>query len=182
MVKELGKNEILEKLNMDNLYSVYYADTQEELENYIEEELGLFLEDSGNYWRGAGEYVYNGFTNELSTLEESIDYEYEVAIYQLECYDLETKKEILEHRYNEVKEIWIINLAKEEFNMIEEENKYYDFSLYDSLYYYLKDEGFLDKLKYDGYNLDYIGDTISTILRCDGVGELYYEVYAIVVK
>lgn len=171
MVKELGNNEILEKLNMDNLYSIYYANTQEELENYIENDLGLFLEDSGNYWRGSGEYTYNGFTNALSTLESAIEYEYEGAFYNLEYYDLETKKEILEHRYNEVKEIWIINLDREEFNMIEE-NEYYD-----SLYDYLKDEGLLDKLRYDGYNLDYIEDTINCVHYTDKV-----EIYAVVVK
>lgn len=170
MVKELGKNEILEKLNMDNLYSVYYADTQEEIENYIENDLGLFLEDSGNYWRGAGEYAYNGFTNALSTLEGAIEYEYEGAINQLDYYDLDTKKEILEHRYNEVEEVFIVNLNKEELDSIED------------LYDYLKDEGFLDKLRYEGYNLDYIEDTISTIQKFDSIGELYYEVYAVVVK
>ena len=125
MVKELGKNETLEKLNMDNLYTIFYADTQEELENYIENDLGLFLEDSGNYWRGAGEYTYNGYTNALSTLKGSIEDEYEGAINQLEYYDLETKKEILEHRYNEVEEVFIVSLNKEEFEEFDSvENDY----------------------------------------------------------
>lgn len=173
MVKELGKNEILEKLNMDNLYSIYYADTQEELENYIEEELGLFLEDSGDYWRGSGEYTYNGFTNALSTLKGSIEDEYEGAFYNLEYYDLETKKEILEHRYNEVEEVLICEIYSKEFDE-NVENDYY------SQYNYLDEEGYFDKFKRKCYEI--IPETINTVLMSDSIGELYYEVYAVVVK
>lgn len=177
MITEVDKR--LKMLNSENYEVQFLWTSKEEIRNDVIEFFNLDEEYDkeiiNNYLNYDNEeYVYSDLGAGLILLEEALDYEFEQAKGMIEFYDDETQEEILEWFYDEVRTVsFKFQINKEEHEQAMEGKEY----LIETAINYLEEE--IGELQEEGYNTEYIEDTITFNITGD---RDIMETYFLVVK